>query len=128
MATMYKGFSTINRNKKFRVTDVELVKQDLMNHFSVRKGEKLMQPNFGSIIWNVLFEPMTEHLEQLIVDDVKSVAAYDPRISLQNINVTAQDHGIQIEIDIVFIPTNQSSTLSLQFDANSNILTTNSPY
>ena len=125
---MYKGFSTINRNKKFRVTDVELVKQDLMNHFSVRKGEKLMQPNFGSIIWNVLFEPMTEHLEQLIVDDVKSVAAYDPRISLQNINVTAQDHGIQIEIDIVFIPTNQSSTLSLQFDANSNILTTNSPY
>ena len=52
MAITYKGFSTNNRSKKFRVTDFELVKQDLINHFNIRKGEKLMNPNFGTIIWN----------------------------------------------------------------------------
>lgn len=120
---LYKGFSTVNRNKKFRVTDVELVKQDLINHFSVRKGEKLMQPNFGSIIWSLLFEPLTEQLQQLIIDDVKRIVGYDPRMGLKNININSQDYGIQIEVDLVYIPTNQATNLSLQFDANSARLT-----
>ena len=120
---LYKGFSTVNRNKKFRVTDVELVKQDLINHFSVRKGEKLMQPNFGTVIWDLLFEPLTDHLEQLIIDDVRRIVGYDPRMGLKNINITTQDYGIQIEVDLVYIPTNQATALSLQFDANSARLT-----
>jgi phage baseplate assembly protein W len=128
MATLYKGFSTVNRSKKFRTTDVELVKQDLINHFSVRKGEKVMQPNFGSIIWSVLFEPMTEHLQQVIVDDVQNIVGYDPRMGLENITITAQDYGIQIELDLLFLPTNESTTMSLQFDANSSKLTAGGPY
>jgi phage baseplate assembly protein W len=121
---LYRGFSTVNRNKKFRVTDVELVKQDLINHFSVRKGEKLMQPNFGSVIWSLLFEPLTDHLQQLIIDDVKRIVGYDPRMGLKNINITTQDHGIQVEVDLVYIPTDQTTSLNLQFDGNSAKLTT----
>jgi phage baseplate assembly protein W len=128
MATLYKGFSTVNRSKKFRVNDVDLVKQDLINHFSVRKGEKLMQPKFGSIIWGLMFEPLDDHANQLIVDDVKKIVGYDPRIGLQNITITGQDYGIQIELDLLFIPTNQTTNLSLQFDANSNNLTAGGPY
>ena len=128
MVTLYKGFSTVGRTKKFRTTDLTLIKQDLMNHFSVRKGEKLMQPNFGSIIWSLLFEPLDDHVNQLIVDDVKNIVSYDPRIGLQNIVVTGQDHGIQIELDLIFIPTNQSTKLSLQFDSNSTSLTAGGPY
>ena len=70
MVTLYKGFSTINRSKKFRATDVDLVKQDLMNHFSVRKGEKLMQPGFGTIIWDLLFEPLTEETKNIIKNKI----------------------------------------------------------
>jgi phage baseplate assembly protein W len=128
MATLYKGFSTVNRSKKFRTTDVELVKQDLINHFSIRKGEKVMQPNFGSIIWSVLFEPMTEHLQQVIIDDVQNIVGYDPRMGLENITITAQDYGIQIELDLLFLPTNESTTMSLLFDANSSKLTAGGPY
>ena len=124
MAIIYKGFSTINRSKKFRVTDIELAKQDLLNHFSVRKGEKLMQPNFGSIIWSLLFEPMDDHINQMIVDDVTRIVSYDPRLGLENITVVTQDFGLQIELDLVYIPTNQSTTLSLQFDSDATSLTT----
>lgn len=125
MAILYRGFSTVNRSKKFRTSDVDLVKQDLINHFNIRKGEKLMQPNFGSIIWGLLFEPLTDHVNQVIVDDVTAVVGYDPRLDLQNITITGQDHGIQIELDLIFVPTNQATTLSLNFDANSATLTTN---
>jgi len=128
MAILYRGFSTVNRSKKFRVTDVNLVKQDLLNHFSIRKGEKLMQPNFGSIIWSLMFEPMDDHINQLIIEDVKRIVGYEPRLGLQNITVVTQEHGLQIELDLVFIPTNMATTLSLNFDANASKLTTNALY
>jgi phage baseplate assembly protein W len=124
MATLYKGFSTIGRYKKFRVTDIDLIKQDLINHFSVRKGEKLMQPNFGTIIWSLLFEPMTDAVHQAIVDDVKLIVGYDPRTNLETINITEYQNGIQIAVDLLYIPTNQLTSLNLQFDSNSQNLTT----
>jgi phage baseplate assembly protein W len=128
MAILYRGFSTINRSKKFRATDIDLVKQDLLNHFSIRKGEKLMQPNFGSIIWSLLFEPMDATVNQLIVDDVNRIVGYEPRLGITNITITPQEYGIQIELDLVYIPTDQSTQLSLTFDANSSSLTTDGPY
>jgi len=128
MANQYRGFCTVGRAKKFRVTDVELVKQDLINHFNIRKGEKLMQPNFGSIIWSMLFEPMNDATHQAIVSDVERIVGYDPRINLQAINIDEQDHGLMVSLDLLYIPTNQSTNLSLQFDSNSNTLSTNSSY
>jgi phage baseplate assembly protein W len=117
--TTYKGFSTIDRSKKFRVTDFELVKQDLINHFSVRKGEKLMNPNFGTIIWNTLFEPLTQETRDVIVDDIKRIIAYDPRLSIDSVTLTEKDFGIQIELDLRYSSTNQSSLMRLNFDKNS---------
>jgi phage baseplate assembly protein W len=124
MAILYKGFSTFNRNKKFKVVDFELIKQDLINHFYIRKGEKLMQPNFGTIIWDIIFEPLTTASTQAIIDDVKAVASYDPRISVDNIIITEIEYGIQIQLDLTYIQTNQVSALQLQFDKNSLTLTT----
>jgi phage baseplate assembly protein W len=119
MRTLYRGFSTYNRFKKFRVTDYELVKQNLINHFNIRKGEKLMNPNFGTIIWNTLFEPLTDEVRKIITDDVKKIAAYDPRGSIDNITITEKDFGIQIELDLTYSGDNQSSTLVLNFDRDS---------
>jgi phage baseplate assembly protein W len=124
MATIYRGFSTVGRSKKFRLTDFELVKQDIINHFHIRKGEKLMNPNFGTIIWNVLYEPLTEDLKSVIVSDIKSIAAYDPRVSFDNIIITEFEYGIQIELELRYLATDQSNVLNLQFNNQSNTLTT----
>lgn len=120
MAT-YKGFSTVNRSKKFRITDFELVKQDLMNHFNIRKGEKLMNPDFGTIIWDSIFEPLNEDIKNMIVNDVKRVIGSDPRVAAQNVIVTQFDRGIQIEIDLIYISSNQRSTLALNFNQDNRL-------
>lgn len=122
MAIMYRGFSTVGRNKKFRLTDFELVKQDLINHFYIRKGEKLMNPDFGTIIWNVLYEPLTEDLKSVIVTDINAVARSDPRLSIDNVIVTEFDRGIQIELELRYVQTNQSALLNLQFDGTNNTI------
>ena len=120
---MYRGFSTVGRTRKFRLTDFELVKQDLINHFYIRKGEKLMNPNFGTIIWNVLHEPLTEDLKSVIVTDIKAVASYDPRLSIDNVVITEYSQGIQVELQLRYVQTNQTNLLNLQFDNQSNTLT-----
>jgi phage baseplate assembly protein W len=128
MAILYRGFSTVNRTKKFRSTDVDLVKQDLMNHFNTRKGERVMNPNFGSIIWSMLFEPLDDTSRQAIIDDVTRIVGYDPRLQLTDITIVQQDYGIQIELDLLFLPTNQATNLSLQFDQDSATVTTGGVY
>ena len=70
----YRGLSTVNRQSRtFQLYDIELIKQDLVNHFNIRKGEKLYQPEYGTIIWDAIFEPFTDTLKQRVLDDVHIV-------------------------------------------------------
>lgn len=122
--TMYRGFSTVGRNKRFRLDDFDLVKQDLINNFNIRKGEKLMNPNYGTMIWNVLFEPMTPTLQNLILTDIKTIISNDPRIETDNIVVTTYLQGIQVQLELRYKLTNQTSALNMQFDQTSTTVTT----
>ena len=115
--TLYKGFSTFNRTRKFKVADDDLIKQDLFNHFNIRRGEKLMNPGFGTNIWNLLFEPLTEETRQLIIDDVQQVAAYDPRVQVISVRVTQFDHGLNLQMELKYTNTNQIDNMYLQFDS-----------
>ena len=92
--TTYSGFSTYRRVRKYRVTDFDLVKQDLYNHFHIRKGQKLMNPNFGTIIWDLLYEPFTESVREAIEKDIRTIVAYDPRIEAEKITITEFVNGI----------------------------------
>jgi phage baseplate assembly protein W len=120
--TIYRGFSTYNRIRKYRATDFDLVKQDLFNHFNIRKGEKLMNPNFGTIIWSLLFDPLTNETRQLVVEDVQNICSYDPRINLDEIVVNTYQHGINIELSITYLTENKSGQISLTFDNRTNDL------
>lgn len=120
----YNGFSTYNRNKHFRLTNFDLVRQDLLNHFNIRKGEKLMNPNFGTSIWDTLFDPLDAETKRIITEDVRKIIGYDPRIAARNVVVTEYDKGIQIQIELVYISTNQVDTLAVNFDRDSKTAST----
>jgi phage baseplate assembly protein W len=122
MANIYKGFSTLSGSNNFRLTDFALIKQDILNHFNIRKGEKLMNPNFGTIIWNVLHEPFTDELKSVISQDVQAIAKYDPRVSFDNIVVTEYDQGLQIELQLRYVPTNQTNVMLVNFNSANNTL------
>ena len=120
---MYKGFSTISTDtENFSLYDIALIKQDLLNHFNIRQGERLMQPTFGTIIWDLLFEPLTENLKNLIIQNVNKIINYDPRISAQQVIVTTYESGIQIECILKYLPYNISEVMQLRFDQRSGLL------
>lgn len=125
MTITYRGFSTLVNKKKYSLTDYALAKQDLINYFNIRKGAKLMQPNFGTIIWDQLFEPLNETTRDIITNDIKRIAAYDPRLLLTNISVTEKTSGLQVELTLTYIPSDQTEQIRLNFDRNASALTTN---
>lgn len=112
----YNGFSTVNNPQKFRLTDFELVKRDIQNHFAIRKGEKLMNPDFGTIIWNMIFEPLNQDTKNAIVQDVKRIISAEPRVAAKNVLVTEYDRGLQIELELIYLSTNQVDKIITRFD------------
>lgn len=125
MSIIYRGFSTRVNVKKYTLTDFDLAKQDLINYFYIRKGEKLMQPKFGTIIWDMLFEPLTEDTQQTITDDITRIVSYDPRLAVSQVAIHQQNDGFMIEITLSYVPNNQVETLRLNFERDSKTLTIN---
>ena len=68
--TIFKGFSSRAENSSYKLYDFQLIKQDLINRLSVRKGERVENPEFGTIIYDLLFEPLTPALKQAVADDI----------------------------------------------------------
>ena len=101
-----------------------MVNRDLFNHFSIRKGEKLMQPNFGTIIWDMIFEPLTEATKSAIIDDVTTIVSYDPRVKITQVIVDQLDLGIQLQINLTYVPRDQSQLMILTFNKSNNTLVT----
>ena len=115
----FKGFSSRADKKNFRLYDFEVAKQDLITRLSVRKGERVENPEFGTIIYDAIFEPFTEQLKDAIVEDITENLNADSRISTEEILVTEADKGIAIQATITYVPLNITEKLRFSFDENS---------
>jgi phage baseplate assembly protein W len=119
----YKGFSSKETAKNYKLYDIDLVKQDLLNHFYIRKGEKLENPAFGTVIWDMLFEQFTEDVKNIIAKDVEDIINYDPRIAVNEVQIDSTDQGIRIQADVVYIPFNVNERMTFNFDkTNSTVI------
>ena len=115
----FKGFSSRAERQNFKVYDFECAKQDLINRLSVRKGERVENPEFGTIIYDALFEPFTDSLKESILEDVTENLNADPRIATEEIVVTEADKGIAIQATIRYVPLDITEKLRFAFDENS---------
>tara|TARA_B100001287_G_C22340297_1_gene370370 strand:- start:9 stop:461 length:453 start_codon:yes stop_codon:yes gene_type:complete len=119
----YRGFSTVNpENPNPVLYDIALIKQDIINHFHIRQGEKLSDPTFGTIIWDALFEPLTDGLKDAITQNVTRIVSADPRVKVKSVIVDQFESGIQVEVNLEYLPYNIAETMRLSFDQNAGFL------
>lgn len=125
MAT-YKGYSSVNRDfGPYGISDNDLIIQDLLNHLQIRKGEKLHNPNIGSIIWNRLFDPLTPALKNEIKQDIDRIIAYDPRFNVVSQTIVQESpdgRGLVLNFSLQFATDNKIADLNVLFDKSSNRL------
>jgi len=120
----YKGFSTVNPEADSHILyDIALIKQDIINHFHIRQGEKLSDPEFGTIVWDILFEPLTDEVRNAIVNNVSKIINYDPRVNVNQITVDSYEQGILIDCELVYLPYSIAEKVRLQFDESAGFLT-----
>lgn len=119
----YKGMSSVGvTGGSVSLYDINLIKQDLINHFYIRQGEKLGNPEFGCIIWDILFDPLTEELKNAIVANVQEIINYDPRIRASDVIVSQYENGLQIECELTYLPYNIAEALQFRFDKDNSLL------
>ena len=119
----YRGISTVDPDRgSFNLYDISLIKQDIVNHFHIRQGEKLENPTFGTIIWDILFEPLTDSLRDAIIQNVTEIVNYDPRVNVDSVTVDAYESGIQIDCSLTYLPYSISETMRLRFDQSAGLI------
>ncbi len=100
---LYKGYSSVaNTGIDTALFDLDLVKQDLLNHFHTRLGERVGRPNFGSIIWDLLFDPGDSRTETLVIQDAQRIIGEDPRVTLLELipDIRPDRNEINLEIKV----------------------------
>jgi phage baseplate assembly protein W len=114
---IYKGFSTVDpTNYGGKLFDFDLIKQDIINHFNTRKGERVMNPTFGTIVWDLIMEPLTDQITKLLTDDITTICNFDSRVSPLEIRINEYDQGYLVELTLLMKSTDETATLRLSFD------------
>lgn len=99
-----------------RLFDTALIKQDLLNHFNTRKGERVMDPEYGSIIWDLLFELKTAFTVEQIQNDVIRIVNTDRRVAIQSLDIIEQEHGYIVLLVLYFNELNIVEEFRVEFN------------
>lgn len=70
------------------VEEVEDIKESLDILFSTRPGERVMRPDYGAALDDMVFEPINEGLKNYLINLIKTaILYYEPRINLETVNL-----------------------------------------
>ena len=109
------------RSSKFQLTDEQLVIQDLINAFNIPQGSKPGNPEYGTTLWSMIFEPNTADTQSQIEYEVRRIISQDPRLIVNTIEITPNENSIRLDIELAILPNNVVQELTVMFDQGTNI-------
>jgi phage baseplate assembly protein W len=81
----------------------DAIRNNLINFFSTRKGERIMNPLFGSIIQQTVFENLTSDIDETLKTIIKDeINKYFNFITLQSLNISSNEDQNQLIITITY--------------------------
>ena len=114
------GYSDSGFFKQTKTT-FEQAKYNIINLFKTIPGERLGQPTFGSILHEIIFEPMAEDFSDALEEGIRtSLSTWLPYIEIKNIEIITPDYdinrvNISIDFGLSFEP-DRLETVSINFD------------
>ena len=113
------GYTTVAQAYSSKgLTDIDLAKRDLLNHFNIRKGEKWTDPDFGCDLPYYVFEPLDADTRDSIKEEVFRVVNYDPRFAVSDstIIINQDKQSVTINVKLTYLPTTTATDLQIKFD------------
>ena len=85
------------------VKNENAIKQSIKNLVLTQKGEKLFQPEIGSGVYELLFEPMDPFTADSIRDEIiNTLGQYEPRITIQGVRVMPNEETNQFDVTVEY--------------------------
>lgn len=110
---------TLSRNPLS--ADINILKDDVAiknavkNIILTKPGEKLYEPNFGSNVTQLLFEPLDFIiLEEIKVEILRVIYAYEPRVKIEDV-ILNEVGDYQVDCTISYKIVGQQETKELTF-------------
>ncbi len=112
----FVGFNTVGQpNPPYNLNNIELVKRDIENHFATPMGSRVMLPNFGTRIYELLFDPFDEYTKNAIIADAINVVQSEPRVELVSIDAFQEDQALNVVMVLLFKPESITDNLFVRF-------------
>lgn len=112
----FVGFNTVGQpSPPYSLTNIELVKRDILNQFATPVGSRVMLPGFGTNIYNYLFDPFDEYTKNAIIEDAVRVVQSDPRVQFVSIDVFQKDQALTVALVLLFVPESITDNLFVSF-------------
>lgn len=86
--------------------DYNAIKRAVINLVLTQPGERFFNPNIGSKIRNLLFEPLDYITASLIKSEIEyTIKAFEPRVKLSTVDVDLDDdnNAFNVSIDYTII-------------------------
>lgn len=113
---VFIGFNTVNQpNPPYNLNDIALIKRDIENTFATPIGSRVMLPNYGTRIYEYLFDPFDEYTKNAIIADATNVIQSEPRVDLVSIDVYQEDQALNIIMVLLFKPESITDNLFVSF-------------
>jgi phage baseplate assembly protein W len=93
-----------------RYVNENAVKRSIRNLILTNKGERLFQPDFGSDISSVLFEPMDSITAGVLQDYInKAITNHEPRCKLISVDIVANEAKQAYIVNVKYMVINNQS-------------------
>jgi phage baseplate assembly protein W len=109
--------------KRYRIVDEALVVRDFVNALNIQQGQKVGNPEYGSIIWSFIFEPNDAETQLRIENEIRRIASNDPRLIINTVKSYTQENGILLEVELAIAPFNNAEILNVFFNNLTNTAT-----
>lgn len=74
--------------------DLDVLKSSVKMLLITSKGERIMQPTYGTLLKRALFEPSTNSIQTIVQQEItEALANFEPRVSLESLSVSRADTG-----------------------------------
>lgn len=103
------------------VDEEEDIKQSLIILLSTIKGERVMQPDYGANMEDLLFEPLSVSFAQRMSGQIeRAILFFEPRIKTDDITYNQDNENglVEIRIDYTIIATNNRRNIVYPYYLN----------
>lgn len=99
---VYSDIDVASKNMGKTVYDREAIKTSINNILTWKQYERILNPNFGNSLWSTVFENINGLTKNNIINAVRKMLEYEPRIKVNNIDVYMNAQANEITVSFSY--------------------------